>query len=154
MSHLLTLPFVLVLLAACHSRSAPTSPPVSKLVQWTGQQGGETTSNTRVLRTASEWNAFWKQAGRDRPRPMDATQEMAVVISLGERRTGGFGAEVLHTGVQEGKLVIDYRETAPAPGMMVTQALTYPWVVVLIPRSDLPVLGRSMKVETQSLREK
>lgn len=150
-----TLLFGSALFAAGHSQSAPATPARSEIVQWSGQHGGSDTASTRVLRNADEWNAFWKQVERDRPRPLDVANEMAVAIFLGEKRTGGFGALLLGTRVEDGKLVIDYRETTPEPGMMVTQALTHPWVVAVMPRSDLPVVGRNVAPERQSnLREK
>lgn len=56
---------------------------------------------------------------------------------------------------RRGAVRIDYRATTPEPGIMVTQALTHPWVVAVMPRSDLPVVGRNVAPERQSnLREK
>ena len=97
-----------------------------------------------MLRNADEWNAFWKQVECDRPRPM------AVAIFLGEKRTGGFGPLLFGTPVRDGEIVIDYRETTPELGMMVTQALTHSWVVAVMPRSDLAVVGRNVAPERQS----
>jgi hypothetical protein len=77
-----------------------------------------------------------------------------VAIQLGGRRTGGFSVEVLRTQVQEGKLIVEYRETAPEPGMMVTQELTEPWIVAIIPRSDLPVVFRNTGSRRPAARDK
>lgn len=141
------LPLALALNAACQPRSA--SPPAlarSEIVQqWSGQHDGSTTPGTRVLRTADEWNAFWRQVQRGQPASPDFTRHMVVVISLGEKRTGGFAAEVV--GVQHDKnrsVVVQYRELSPQPGMMVTQALTSPWTAVLIPRSSDPVTAQKI----------
>jgi hypothetical protein len=56
--------------------------------------------------------------------------------------------------VQEGKLVVDYRESKPPPGAMVTDALTAPWVIAIVPRSDLPVATHRGEQPAPSVREK
>jgi hypothetical protein len=143
-------------LAGCRSSSAPA--PVGstepQIMEWAGQQGGGETAGSRVLRTTDEWTAFWKQVERTPPRPLDVTKEMAVVVSLGEKRTGGFSAEILNTSVEAGKLTIDYRETAPEPGGMVTQALAYPWYVKVVPRVELPTTIRKVDRRGPSRAEK
>lgn len=62
---------------ARHSRAR------SGIVQWSGQHGGSDIASTRLLRNADGCNAFWKQVERDRPRPLDVANEMAVAIFLG-----------------------------------------------------------------------
>src|SRR5688572_19336532 len=109
---------------ACHSQSA--SPALDDRVeivqQWSGQSGGGATPAVRALRTIGEWNTFWKQAEQEPPASPDFTRDMAVVISLGEKRTGGFSALVIGARKEHGRLVVAYREVSPPPGMRVTQA--------------------------------
>ncbi len=131
-----------VLLAGCGSKSAPVNSAPMLLAQWSGQHGGGEGPSTRLLRQSGDWSAFWQQVARDRPRELETAHEMAVVIEIGGRRTGGFRAEITGVRAEEGKLVIDYREHVPAPGMMVMQVLTAPWVAAVLTRSDLPVVFR------------
>ncbi len=77
---------------------------------------------------------------------------MAAVIFLGEKNTGGYGAEIIGARVREGRLVIDYREISPAPDAMVTQALTSPWAVVILPRSELPMTANNLNPPGSGLR--
>lgn len=133
-------------LVACHAPSAPApaasgSEPV-KIPQWSGQQGGAGSFGVRTLRTPDAWSAFWRDTGREPPRPLDPAREMAVILSLGERPTGGYRAEIISAGAEGGEFVIAYREHAPPPDAFVTQALTTPWVAAIVPRSDLPVVPR------------
>jgi hypothetical protein len=150
--------FIFPMLPAC--RCQPTAPDTTnvdvntQIAQWAGQHSGRETAANEVLRTPEEWDAFWKKVGGNRPRPLNVSREMAVAIQLGGRRTGGFSVEVLRTQVQEGKLIVEYRETAPEPGMMVTQELTEPWIVAIIPRSDLPVVFRNTGSRRPAARDK
>lgn len=136
----------IALLAGCHSQSAPVAgapssqPQMStEITQWSGQHGGRETPATQLVRTTQEWDAFWQNVREDRPRNLDVSREMAVAIHLGQKRTGGFTAEFVRQRSQDGKRVIEYRELAPEPGMMVTQELTTPWTIGIVPRSDEPV---------------
>ena len=143
-----------VLLPACQSHSASADAARADLAQWSGQDNGSDLPQTRVLRTADEWDGFWRQVKRERPRSLNTPREMAVVVQLGEKRTGGYGATILGAREEAGKLVVDYRETAPDPGMMVTQALTSPWAIALVPRSELPVVFRNTAAPRTSRHEK
>lgn len=55
-----------------------------------------------------------------------------VLISLGQRNTGGYGITVKLVEDIEGKTSVIVEETKPAPGSMVTQAITYPRVYIKI----------------------
>lgn len=128
-----------------------TKAPALK-AQWSGQHGGSSTPGVRELRTTDQWQAFWQQVGREPPRVLDPEREMAVAIFVGEKNTGGYGAEIVGARVHEGRLVIDYREISPAPDAMVTQALTAPWAVVILPRSELPVTVNKLNPPRSGLR--
>ncbi len=122
------------------------------IAQWSGQHGGSSVPGVRELRTTDRWQAFWQQVGREPPRALDVGREMAVAIFVGEKNTGGYGAEIVGARVHEGRLVIDYREISPAPGAMVTQALTSPWAAVILSRSELPVTVNKLNPPRSGLR--
>lgn len=131
-------------LAACHAQPSTPEPPRSVIAKWSGPHGGGTTYAVRTLQTTEAWDSFWKQVEREMPRPLNPAREMAVAIFLGERRTGGFSVDIIATRAQAGKLIVQFQEKTPAPDMMVTQALTAPWVVAVVPRSDFPVVAEKI----------
>lgn len=112
----------------------------AEIVQWSGAQSSVTLATQRVLRDEAEWNAFWPDVRRAAPRAFDPAREMAVAVFLGERRTGGYAVRIVRAETRDGQLVITFQESAPPAGSMVTQALTYPWVLAVLPRSTLPVM--------------
>ncbi|MED0685332.1 protease complex subunit PrcB family protein [Anoxybacillus ayderensis] len=61
-----------------------------------------------------------------------------VVIHLGERRTGGYGVEVIDVRYEKGKAIVYYKERKPAPDAVVTQAFTYPKVAIKI-KTSVPI---------------
>jgi hypothetical protein len=133
---------IVLLGQACHSASPAPAADGGLLGTWAGQHGAGTTPGTRVIRTEDEWLEFLGMVGNAPPRPFDPRRETVVVVSLGERRTGGYRVEVLRTQIESRQLVLECRETRPAPGMMVTQEITSPWVAAFVSRTNLPVVVR------------
>ena len=46
--------------------------------------------------------------------------------------------------VEGERLVVEYAETAPGRGMIVTQVLTHPWAVAILPANSLPVVFKKI----------
>ncbi len=114
------------------------------LAQWSGQQGGSQTAGDRLLRTAEEWRGVWQQVGREPPRTLDVARELGVVVFLGQRATGGYSVEIVDVRVQGDNQVVTFRETSPHAGGMTTQALTSPWAIAVVTRSDRPTVVRNL----------
>lgn len=90
-----------------------------------------------VIKEASHWRLIWEgMFHEEQPVDFDEDLHHAVYITLGVRPTGGYAVQVVRV-YEEGKhVVLEYTEHQPAPNQYVTQALTIPWVVVLLPRTD------------------
>lgn len=110
-------------------------------LQWRGQNGGGDLSR-QVAMSDESWSRMWSMVGQRPPRALDSTREMAVLIAIGERPTGGYRVDVVRTTNEGGVLVVEYVQRAPSPDQVVTQAFTNPWVIAVIPRSSLPVRFR------------
>ncbi|HRH96854.1 MAG TPA: protease complex subunit PrcB family protein [Prosthecobacter sp.] len=107
--------------------------------QWHGQYEGDASFSTQVIKTQVGWSDFWERMRLPAPQALDETKAMAVYIAVGERRTGGFVPEVISATEQDGKLVIVYTDGAPSPESFVTQVITHPWVIAIVPKSALKV---------------
>jgi hypothetical protein len=137
------LPFLALLLTACHATRPPAAAEPRLLGHWAGAYGGAEVAGHRVLRDARAWADHWRAVGQEAPRALDPTREMAIVVFLGERRTGGYAMEITAVEARADGWSVTTRETSPPPGAMVTQALTQPWALALVPASDQPVSVRS-----------
>lgn len=56
-----------------------------------------------------------------------------VVVHAGTRTTGGYTLSVGRVHRTGETLLIEVQETPPAPGALVTQALTYPCIAIVVP---------------------
>ena len=99
-----------------------------------GDQSNMDDARQAVARTAAEWNALWRQHSPDRPQPkVDFTREMVVGVFMGSRPTAGFAVEMIGTREESGALVVQYRETRPARGMVSAQVITSAYHIVAMP---------------------
>ena len=140
---LLAAPMILAAALAAQTAAplpAGAAPDQKELPQWRGQYGGSPEFTTRVLRGNEAWADFWKQVSHDLPRRLDPATEMGVAVFIGERPTGGYIVQIVSAAVEKDSLVVVYEEQAPGPDKFVTEALTTPWVVAVVPLSDRPVV--------------
>lgn len=59
-----------------------------------------------------------------------------IVLSWGEKPTGGYGISIQDLGLKGGKLLVSYALSAPGPEDMVTTAITYPRDQAPLPEGD------------------
>lgn len=103
--------------------------------------GTSSTINQQTHREAldaSTLRNYWTQVLRQSGEPpkVDFFRDKVVIVFLGQRNTGGFGAqikEIRHEAIGQARVIV--QETTPAAGAITTQALTQPWVMFQIDRS-------------------
>jgi hypothetical protein len=114
------------------------------LREWRGTYGGVGERSQRVVRTQAEWERLWAQLrGNEVPTPpapkVDWSREMVLAVFMGERNSGGHSVSIRNVTTGDKEIVATYEETAPSRDVITTQALTQPYHVAVIKRSDLPV---------------
>jgi hypothetical protein len=119
---------------------AKAVPTAAELPQWRGQDEGDSEFSVQIIKTQESWSRFWSRLNRPMPQALDESREMAVFIAVGERPTGGFKPRVVSATVRDGQFVVVYTDGKPSPETFVTQALTHPWVVAIVPKTSLPVV--------------
>ena len=113
-----------------------------KVLAKTAMRVGTTSS---VIKSAEELGKLQKteadKASADLAKALkvesiDWKKQMVIVISGGQRPTGGYSVEVKSLEVKDGKLIVNWKLNSPAPGSIVTQALTHPALTILVDRID------------------
>ena len=115
---------------------------------------GVTQGQREVLRSQTEWAAFWETIYANRsPKPalpvVDFDESVVLVASLGSRSTGGYSIDVEGVYQASSGLHVVVQETSPAQSCVVTTAETQPVVAVRVPRIE----GAITFVERKSLRD-
>ncbi len=100
-----------------------------------GDQSNMDDARQVALRTAAEWKTLWRQHSPDRDQPrVDFGRDMVVGVFLGSRTTAGFSVEIVSALVEQGALVVRFRETRPQSDRIVAQVITSPYHLVAVPR--------------------
>jgi PrcB C-terminal len=125
------------------SASAPSTPAPAQsapsIRQWHGAWGGGNGFYACAIRNARAWKVLWERMRRSPPCQFDPASTMGVFIALGTRPTGGYRVDVVSASAVNGRLVVRYRELGPSRTTYVIEAITHPWAMALLPRSNLPV---------------
>ena len=111
-------------------------------LQWTGAHSARAEFSVVVARTELAWNRLWAELSRSPPDTFDSDNQIAIAVFLDLRRTGGFAVNI--GTIEDGPVfyTVNVTEKIPAPEAMVTQALTTPYVIRIVPHSDRPVMIR------------
>jgi hypothetical protein len=100
-----------------------------------GDQSNMDDARQAVARTPGEWSALWRLHSPDRPAPkVDFGKEMVAGVFLGSRPTAGFGIEIVGTREANGALVVQFKQTQPARGLVTAQILTSAYHLVALPK--------------------
>lgn len=113
-----------------------------------------------VIRDRETWFDVWKQIHRPGPTgdtyptmlPMpeiDFSRAMLVVVTMGERPTGGYAIIVdgVHEHAKQIEIVV--RSVSPGRGCIETQSLTQPVDIVQLPKREGSIVFRDLEVVTQ-----
>lgn len=147
--------------AACDEDDGPTVP--SQAVEIPAQDVdtllAETASGVAdrqrlVLRSASEWNAFWAEAHADRsPAPdapaVDFERSTVIAAAMGSRPSGGYRIGIEEVHHTDDALWVVVRETAPGDSCVTTGVLTHPVTAVRVPWTG----GEVRFVEREAVQE-
>ena len=100
-----------------------------------GDQSNVDDAKQVIARTAAEWTALWRRHSPDRDQPrVDFGRDMVVGVFLGTQATAGFSVEIVSALVEQGVLVVRFRETRPQSDRIVAQVITSPYHLVAVPR--------------------
>lgn len=113
-----------------------------------GTDRGYQSATKTVIDNLEQWSNLWNQhtSNTEPPPPVpqvDFTRYIVVAVFTGEQPTGGYSVEILSVengGSQtkeQGAIAITVRYRQPKAGELVTEALTYPYHMIRIPKLDV-----------------
>jgi hypothetical protein len=132
-------------IGAC-SIAADVAPTQSFVTVAKGSRSGVRERKLAVVKSGTEWADLWNlhaalATPRKEPPAVDFQSEMIVAVFAGEKRTGGYAVEITAIQQDPAKNLIEVfvREIKPPPGAITTQALTHPFHIVKLNKTELPV---------------
>ncbi|MEJ0053573.1 MAG: protease complex subunit PrcB family protein [bacterium] len=116
--------------------------PVDFTTLTTGTHAGGVTTRKNYLATDAEGIAkLWKLAfGTSSTTPaVDLSSQEVVGVFAGQKPTGGYAIAVTKVEDSATERTVYVTLTVPGKGCMVTQSLSTPYSIIVMPRSPLPV---------------
>jgi hypothetical protein len=105
--------------------------------------GYQSASQIMVIDNSEQWIDLWQQhtSNTEPPPPVpqvDFTRYSVVAVFAGEQPTGGYSVEILSAETSgsptQEQLAITVEHRQPSAGDFVTEALTYPYHMIRIPK--------------------
>lgn len=100
---------------------------------------------TYVFKSEKDWKLFSTSNGMQEPEKIDWSRQMLVVVISPGKPTAGYSIEITDVEYLANKVIVRYRESAPAPGSMNAQVITSPARAKAVDKSDLPVAFEEAK---------
>lgn len=111
---------------------------------WQGDALQSTAAETLVAQDHAGWQQVWSKVGQAAPRDLPRGTS-AVAVFAGQKRTGGYGVEFVGVQESENAVTVTYRMRKPRFDEMVTQALTSPFAIRLVPNQGKPVTVQEVR---------
>jgi hypothetical protein len=88
-----------------------------------------------VARTPVEWTKLWREHAGETPVPkIDFGSRTVVAVFLGTRSSAGYLVEITGTRLDQGALVVEWRERRPERDQVSAQVITSPAHIATIPK--------------------
>lgn len=104
--------------------------------EWLGTMSRAEFPATVVVRSEGAWKAFWRRCHPGDPPQVDFSKNIVLGAYAGRQTTGGYSLHVLATEETPTELIVRFEVTVPSPDEMVTQVLTSPYHLKVVPRSN------------------
>ena len=97
-----------------------------------------------VISSLMDWEALQPQLEADlfsQPElpNLDFSQSILVIVFAGEKPSGGYTIQVKRIIQTDQEVVVYVTETKPARDQLAITQITYPYQIVILPRTTLPV---------------
>ncbi|MFD2603599.1 protease complex subunit PrcB family protein [Flavobacterium suzhouense] len=100
--------------------------------------GGRDAKSNVVIKSHDELLALYKELGWSNVPTVDFSQNNVVAIFMGQKNTGGYSVGVRKVTIEDNTAIINTTETKPEG--MATMALTAPYCIVVVAKTDKVVV--------------
>lgn len=97
--------------------------------------GGREAESHEVARSQQELDVLMKEFNHN-TMSVDFSKYNVVAVSMGQQRSGGYSITIKKVTVEGNTAQVLVKKTAPEPGAMVTMALTAPYCIAAIPKTE------------------
>jgi PrcB C-terminal len=135
MKKIFTLLLLALAVASCKINKASQSASTFEVLKQEAYGGWEEKSNI-VIKSQGELTSLYKELGQENVPTVDFKKNTAVALFMGQKSTGGYSIGIKSINVKGDTAIIKVLETRPEPMTNATMALTTPYCIALIPKTE------------------
>lgn len=102
-----------------------------------------------VIKDTQEWTNTWKDllsnTNYQKSKNINFENKTIIAVFMGERNSGGYSIEIKNVVENGNQLIVSYIENSPSADSMVTMALTQPFHVIEIDKTDKEIVFEKIK---------
>lgn len=103
-----------------------------------------------VINNNEDWQSLWNKVySIQKPTPplptVDFSKDIVIAVFQGVQGSGGYSIEIIKIVEAENSIKVFVRETSPGPSCTVTDALTQPYHIIKISKTDKEVIFKTEK---------
>lgn len=124
-----------ITLLSCNTKRTATNGEEFTILAQNGY-GGRDTESHELVKNEQQFLALCKELNIETIPQVDFTKNNVVAVFMGQKRSGGYSITVEKVVVDGNTAQVLVKNTLPEQGAMVTMALTAPYCVAAIPKTD------------------
>lgn len=98
--------------------------------------GGRAVESHELITNEMQYANLAKELHIENPATVDFAKNNAIAIFMGEKRTGGYSITIEKVTVNDDTAMVLVKNTVPEPGATLTMAITQPYCIAMIPKTD------------------
>lgn len=112
--------------------------------EWKGIHCGIRERKQVVIDDPREWLRLWQQVYRNifpAPKlpPIDFAKNTVLAVFMGQKPTSGYSVRISEVTKVDGEVVVRVKEASPPKGAMVSQVITHPFHIIVVPKIEAKV---------------
>lgn len=133
MKKLITLSFIVLLFTACKTTQTISETGTFEVLKQESYNGREKAAHV-VIKSQKQLEAIYQELNLTDTPEVDFKIHNAVALFMGQKNTGGYSIGISTITIHDDTTVVHIIETAPLD--MATMALTNPYCIAVIPKTD------------------
>lgn len=135
MKKLVALSFILLTIISCNCKKAASGSEKFSILKESAYGGREKESHA-LIKSENAFKAICKELNIQDVPEVDFDKNNVVVAFMGQKRNGGYSITIEKVTVEDDTALVLVKNTVPEPDAMVTMALTAPYCMASIPKTD------------------
>ncbi|KAF2519250.1 protease complex subunit PrcB family protein [Flavobacterium salilacus subsp. salilacus] len=135
MKKIIALSLLIVLTVGCKCKKSAAENGDFTILKENGY-GGKDTESHQLVNNQSEFEALCNELTIEEVPEVDFSKNSVVAVFMGQKRSGGYSITIKKVEIDGNTANILVKNTVPEPGAMVTMALTAPYCMAVIPKTE------------------